>query len=1388
MILFLSTTVAQAAVFEWTGAVDNDWTDSGNWLEDGAATGDTPDEGDDVIIPVTINPSDGAAGDPIGSLEVKLGAILHINDDNTIEVDDSGGRNGNVNNAGTINIAASTAPGAAGDGTLTVDGTLLNTGVINMGDGTNDAEITAGTLNNVGLAPVTGTGTIRGISGSANTIGVSGDWTSAGTFIAEGITVTLSGTGNLSHTSINGFEDLTISGGTRTLISKLVVDELDIDAGATFNAGSNYIDVDGDVDLEGRMTATGGTQKIDGDLDMDDTGVYDNNASNVAIDITGNLIIPAGAVVILGTGDISVEDVDNDGQLTSTSGNLSVESDFDNTGGVFNHNGGTIIFINDGDFTPIATTEYNNITKIGLGTETELQTDLTMVGALTVESGTFDADDNDITVSGNVSVAGNTLDMGDGDLILNPLAGATQTFDPGTPSSSYYDMTKQGAGITQLINNPLVLSLNAAGDTGGSLLVDAGTFAMGEQDVTIPTATTPGTLTVSDMATLTDVTGTLTVVGGATTINGTFSTSGVATHRFDELTVSVDGFYNNDTNAVTVNATSLVTNYGNMRLGSGSVDFIDGLDNDNILTSTSGNLSIVGDLDNGEAGAVFNHNGGTVTFGGGGEITPGTSAFNNITKVGKNTTTNLEEYTVLNVLGTLNIEAGTFEDEDDNTINAGAVVIGVDGQFDLDEDSSLNVSGDFVNNADDEGFYMDSGDTLALTGEGTFNPGPSSADYGGTLLTSGTITLAEGSIFNFAGATWTNTGTFNTGTNTTVKFNRSGDPQTLTTGGAPGVPAMNFVNVETDNDGTITFATAINLSGTLTVAGGATLRDVTPGSVYNFTDTAEVVVSGTWTLTGSAASHIQLLGPGGGEGTSRWTLQLNSSGTVNINYIDLRDSELITHGGSLNGKNVGNTVISFGNLSPSWGPFDPLPVAQEPTVTGDVTLALVTTNPGASSATAAVGDTVNLQLVLTSSEGVNGISAYLSFDPTVLSVVDVSEEPGIQPFAKGDFIGGLPFENIAGDGVLRYTEGSVSGGVSGTGVVGNVSFVMNAAPEGGSTAINFLSDVASGLATSVSCYGGATVQPALKGFILNVGSAPALQGDANGDGSVNLADFSILASVFGTANASADFNGDGYVNLADFSILAANFGQSAVPTAPVASVSHSAGRLSLRIPAKLHRGDIVEVAVVAEDASLKAYSFALGYDASMLQLLAGGVAEGDFLKDTLFVATEGDATENSRVFSATRSDSSEGTGVLTKLRFRVVAGGISEDAIALRDVQMVDGSGHFSRLPELHATLRTAPHKTRLLANYPNPFNPETWIPFELADDAKIKVQIYDISGRLVRTLDLGCRPAGHYADQSAAAYWDGRNFSGERVASGMYLYRLTAGDFSAMRRMVILK
>ena len=107
-------------------------------------------------------------------------------------------------------------------------------------------------------------------------------------------------------------------------------------------------------------------------------------------------------------------------------------------------------------------------------------------------------------------------------------------------------------------------------------------------------------------------------------------------------------------------------------------------------------------------------------------------------------------------------------------------------------------------------------------------------------------------------------------------------------------------------------------------------------------------------------------------------------------------------------------------------------------------------------------------------------------------------------------------------------------------------------------------------------------------------------------------------------------------------------------------------------------------------------------------------------------------------------------------------------------------------LEQLLAAL--TPKETALLPNYPNPFNPETWIPYQLSKPAAVNISIYAVDGMLVRTLDLGHQTVGIYQNKSQAAYWDGRNTVGESVASGVYFYTLTAGDFTATRKMLIRK
>ncbi len=313
----------------------------------------------------------------------------------------------------------------------------------------------------------------------------------------------------------------------------------------------------------------------------------------------------------------------------------------------------------------------------------------------------------------------------------------------------------------------------------------------------------------------------------------------------------------------------------------------------------------------------------------------------------------------------------------------------------------------------------------------------------------------------------------------------------------------------------------------------------------------------------------------------------------------------------------------------------------------------------------------------------------------------------------------------------------------------------------------------------------ATDKAVLKmGGALTVSGVIDISSEGRGTAKLDLNDNGLSGNPTINLTTKDDGEADGVVDLFDFGILAENFGKKvgeSAPAAPSQGRDYSGGQLALKLPERLpHRGDTVEVDVIARDAWMKAYGFTLSYDRSLLKLM--DVEEGDFLENTLFLFHDG------RVLCASRSGPSRGDGVLLRLRFRVIGEGRSREGIALRDIQVVDGKGRLGRLGEIRVPFCTAPHRTRLLASFPNPFNSEVWMPFQLADDADVRVEIYDISGRVVRVLDLGRLPAGYYLDRSTAAYWDGRSDVGERVASGVYLYRFTAGSYSAIRKMVILK
>ena len=108
--------------------------------------------------------------------------------------------------------------------------------------------------------------------------------------------------------------------------------------------------------------------------------------------------------------------------------------------------------------------------------------------------------------------------------------------------------------------------------------------------------------------------------------------------------------------------------------------------------------------------------------------------------------------------------------------------------------------------------------------------------------------------------------------------------------------------------------------------------------------------------------------------------------------------------------------------------------------------------------------------------------------------------------------------------------------------------------------------------------------------------------------------------------------------------------------------------------------------------------------------------------------------------------------------------------------------------PQQAPASQRAPTKTVLLPNYPNPFNPETWIPYQLSKSAQVTLTVYNVKGEVVRQFALGHQSAGSYRSKSRSIHWDGRNQSGEKVATGVYFYQFTAGSFTATRRMLIIK
>ena len=186
-------------------------------------------------------------------------------------------------------------------------------------------------------------------------------------------------------------------------------------------------------------------------------------------------------------------------------------------------------------------------------------------------------------------------------------------------------------------------------------------------------------------------------------------------------------------------------------------------------------------------------------------------------------------------------------------------------------------------------------------------------------------------------------------------------------------------------------------------------------------------------------------------------------------------------------------------------------------------------------------------------------------------------------------------------------------------------------------------------------------------------------------------------------------------------------------------------------------------------------------------LVASGLDTGNAKYDV-----DGDGTVNFLdllLIFDNRDDDAAGAPTVVGMKLSAIQIDVIEEQIDLLIATNDRSPAALRTLVYMQQLLATArPEKTQLFANYPNPFNPETWIPYELATDTHVKITIYNTQGVVIRTLQFGHQSAGYYTDRDRAAYWDGRNALGEQVASGLYFYQLETDEMSSMRKMVILK
>ena len=285
-----------------------------------------------------------------------------------------------------------------------------------------------------------------------------------------------------------------------------------------------------------------------------------------------------------------------------------------------------------------------------------------------------------------------------------------------------------------------------------------------------------------------------------------------------------------------------------------------------------------------------------------------------------------------------------------------------------------------------------------------------------------------------------------------------------------------------------------------------------------------------------------------------------------------------------------------------------------------------------------------------------------------------------------------------------------------------------------------------------------------------------------------------------------DVNQDGIVDILDLVLVGIHFGEDYRLQAPLDALvgtvrtTHAEGTLFLSVSGKVDLEWLLPVEIkVTPVADLYGYQFDIVFDSSALEVLTitpSSLLKQDNAQTYWNIGQIDNNLGRIRGITHVRQATKTGVtanGILATVVFKVKASSTSKlGHIRFDNVKLADSQARIIQVNTRSALLNwqqlLTPAKFALLQNYPNPFNPETWIPFELANPAEVTVRIYNLKGQLIRTLHLGSHEAGSYLTKDRAAYWNGRDNIGQKVSSGIYFYTIQAGNFTATRKMILMK